>query len=249
MREARAHSPMPLLRAPLPRMCSTLPQANILCLHGGGTNEAIMRIQTAKLRAALKPSAAFHFLEGTVPSSAVDPSVKARFADQNFYSWYDVEYDRETSSIEEYRDALLDPSVSFRYPGADAAIERLEQHIATVKPDALLGFSQGAILITMLTALRLQPGATPPSWRANILVAGMPVRADSFASLCGEGAPPLRFPTLIAQGTEDPFYEWCRRLERSYDAPELFNYDEGHRFPHKRDSNKALAESVRRLLL
>ena len=43
-------------------------------------------------------------------------------------------------------------------------------------------------LITMLTALRLQPGATPPSWRANILVAGMPVRADSFASLCGEGA-------------------------------------------------------------
>ena len=40
--------------------------------------------------------------------------------------------------------------------------------------DAVLGFSQGAVLLTLLTALRLQRGETPPPWRLNVCVAGMP---------------------------------------------------------------------------
>ena len=43
--------------------------------------------------------------------------------------------------------------------------------------DAVLGFSQGAVLLTLLTALRLQRGETPP-WRLNVCVAGMPCAAS-----------------------------------------------------------------------
>ena len=37
--------------------------ARILCLHGGGTNAAIMKLQTAKLRAQLRPDFSFDFIE------------------------------------------------------------------------------------------------------------------------------------------------------------------------------------------
>ncbi|EOD13169.1 hypothetical protein EMIHUDRAFT_212927 [Emiliania huxleyi CCMP1516] len=35
----------------------------VLCCHGGGTNEAIMRVQTAKLRRTLKSEAEFVFCQ------------------------------------------------------------------------------------------------------------------------------------------------------------------------------------------
>ena len=52
-------------RANLHASTAALPK--ILCLHGGGTNEAIMRVQTAKVRRMLRDEAEFEFFEGTVP--------------------------------------------------------------------------------------------------------------------------------------------------------------------------------------
>ena len=52
-------------RANLHASTAALPK--ILCLHGGGTNEAIMRVQTAKVRRMLRGEAEFEFFEGTVP--------------------------------------------------------------------------------------------------------------------------------------------------------------------------------------
>ena len=50
---------------------------------------------------------------------------------------------------------LLDPSVPFSYPGANAAMQRLEDAIRLGGPyDGLLGFSQGATLALGLYRLR-----------------------------------------------------------------------------------------------
>ena len=82
-------------------------------------------------------------------------------------------------------------------------------------------------------------------WSANVCVAGMPVRAARFEHLFES---PLAFPCVLAQGTADPFYPWCRRLARQYAAPELIEYDEGHRFPHAKEANARLVGSVKRAL-
>ena len=64
----------------------------VLCLHGGGTNAEIMRIQTAKLRHQLRDEMEFEFLEGTHANLYVDPGIQRRFAGP-FLSWYDVKHD------------------------------------------------------------------------------------------------------------------------------------------------------------
>ena len=210
-----------------------------------------MRMQTAKLRAFLKPhSYEFAFAEGPMETKAHDPAVAKRFGGP-FYSWYDVHHDGSDGM--EYGSALLDDSVTFTYDGARDAMAQLESRIDHDGGyDALLGFSQGGILITMLTAQRLRRARAglgpPPSWRCNVLVCSMPVRANDLrveleVSERGD-APPIDFPCVIAQGLQDPFYEWCRRTNGTYAAPTVVTYDEGHRFPHAATSTRELADAI-----
>lgn len=229
------------------------PGARVLCLHGGGTNTAVLRLQTAKLRARMGSAASFEFLEGGWPSRALDPAIAKKFGEEgSYWSWYDVQVEEQNGR--DYVECLLDPSVVFRYDGADAALARLGAHVdeaaAAGKPyDALLGFSQGAVLITLLTAMRLHPTSrSPPSWRANICVAGMPVRAQAYEHLFAPHAKPLEWPSVIAQGTKDPFFEWCDRLKHDYAAPLQVSYDEGHRFPHSRTANAELISAIQDVL-
>lgn len=225
----------------------TLPR--ILCLHGGGTNEAIMRVQTAKLRNQLRSEIDFDFLQGTMTMENVDPAVKKRF-DGPFLSWYDVTHDAYEGKrpAADYIAALTDESVTFKYPYAEEAMARLEEHIEKEGPyDMLLGFSQGAILITLLTAMRLERArlgtGPPPSWSHNILVCGMPVRANKFYGLF---ETPLDFSCTVGQGQQDPAFEWCKQLADQYAHPEYVEYPDGHRFPHGKEDTARLAESIRR---
>ena len=209
-----------------------------LCLHGGGTNAAIMRLQTAKLRRELKSSFHFEYLEGTERTNTVDPEIRERF-DGPFVSWYDVVHDAPEHQL--YLDSLLDPTVRFEYPRVEDALMRLDEHVATSGPyDVLLGFSQGAILISLLTAMMMAEGRRP-SWRSNVLVCPMPVRAHKFVPLF---ARPLDFPCVIAQGLEDPFYTWCRRVSEQYVEPYHIDFRGGHRFPHAIIDNKAVADAI-----
>lgn len=210
-----------------------------------------MRLQTAKLRARLGGAADFHFINGWLKTRAFDPAVEKRFGgeENHFFSWYDVVHD--DISGRPYEESLLDErGVAFRYPGADEAIERLDGYVDGPDGpfDALLGFSQGAILITMLSARRLKRAregvGPPPSWRSNVLICGMPVRAEGLRRELGLDETPLEFPCTIAQGTSDPFYPWARRVDEHYVAPTTVSYDEGHRFPHDRQATAALAESI-----
>ena len=228
---------------------SSRSSAKVLCLHGGGTNAAIMRLQTAKLRAQLRGDCEFEFLEGVVPMVNVDPAVKARFGGP-YVSWYDVTHNayEGVRSPESYVQALMDERVTFTYPGAKEAMAQVEQHIESHGPyHTLLGFSQGAILITLLTAARLARSraggeAEYPSWKQNVLVCGMPVRAEQFSSYF---TAPLDFPCIVAQGLQDPAYEWCTRLKDVYAAPTYLEFPDGHRFPHSREDTTTLADAMR----
>ena len=214
----------------------------VLCLHGGGTHVEIMRLQTAKLRRVLGARAELEFMQGTRVMDAVDPSVRDRFAGP-FYGWYDVTHDDVPGR--DYTDTLLDNSITFHYPDVDAALARLDRHVASNSYDVLLGFSQGAILITLLTALQLRDGRTP-AWRSNALVCPMPVRANRFLHLFPKAAAPLDFPCTVAQGLQDPYYAWCRGVAEQYERPERVDFAGGHRFPHSLADTEALAAAILR---
>eukprot|EP00966_Prymnesium_polylepis_P080434 1863636-Prymnesium_polylepis.1 len=226
----------------------------LLCLHGGGSSAAVMRRQTSKLRAALHSQVEFEFLQGeqVMPEAEVDPRLRAVFGDGPYFNWYSVRHDAPSgpeASLADYVDALCSEKFRFSYPGADVAMARLERTIREDGPyDGLLGFSQGAILITLLTATRLRSageGGEPPDWRCNALCAGMPVRANDYLHLF---EAPLAFPSCLALGTADPFYPWASRLSSAYTDPDVIEFDEGHRFPHSKEATQAFAEAIRRRL-
>ena len=230
--------------------------ARVLCLHGGGSSVAVMRRQTSKLRAALRGQVEFDFLQGgqLMLDEEVDPRLRAVFGDGPYFNWYSVRHDAPPSgpeaSLADYVAALCSDNVQFSYPGADMAMARLERTIRDDGPyDGLLGFSQGAILITLLTATRLRNAdegcGELPDWRCNICCAGMPVRANEYLRLFEE---PLAFPSCLAIGTADPFYPWASRLSSVSIAPDVIEFDEGHRFPHSKEATEVFAGAIRRRL-
>ena len=214
------------------------PKARILCLHGYAQNGDFFRQRTGALRKALKACADFTFVDAPHPATAefLGDVPEERGA---ALGWFNV---GETTPGAR-------PALSAQYVGMEAALDTVRTACQADGPfDGVLGFSQGAILITMLSARRLKRAregvGPPPSWRSNVLICGMPVRAEGLRRELGLDETPLEFPCTIAQGTSDPFYPWARRVDEHYVAPTTVSYDEGHRFPHDRQATAALAESI-----
>lgn len=175
-----------------------------LSLHGGGSNKRINGMQVARVRRALERASQqridIDFLEGTrtTPLVEVDPLLKKLFGDGPYFSWYGVTNDGEASRTN--AEKLNDPSVHYTYVEAEEALDRVEAFIEQHGPyDGLLGFSQGSIMLTMLTARRLRRAsrgeAAPPSWRCNVLFAAMPPRASEYTPI---------YPTLA----QPPLSDW-----------------------------------------
>lgn len=122
-----------------------------LCLHGGGSNAEVNRVQLARLMKQLGAGAdaTFRFFEGTrvYPEAEVDPTVRRIVGGRDVFGWYGVENAAQkslgNSSDSRFVDALLDPSNTVRYSEAEAALDRLEAHVEASGPyDVLCGFSQ-----------------------------------------------------------------------------------------------------------
>ena len=174
------------------------------------------------------------------------------FSDQAFYGWYGVEND-STSALSgaAYRQALFDEAINFEYIDVDAALDRVESHIERDGPyDALLGFSQGSIMITMLTMRRLERAARgagpPPSWRCNIIISGMAPRAPPYRPYPPPEVPALaHFPAVIAMGVQDPFYDYSKRLRHIYgESVPWIDHPGGHEAPSSPEINQQLAAAV-----
>ena len=218
------------------------PGMRVLCLHGGGGSAKVMRYQTAALQAAL-PSATFEFLEGERiwPDHLRSPVLTRMFGEGPYYGWYQV--DDDGVGTRTTAEKLQDPSVKFTYTGAPEAVAHVQSAIEKRGPfDALLAFSQGAIVTTLLTAMSLRPGATPPSWRHNILVCGMPPRDERYMrEFFLPPAPPLDFPCTLVHGRQDEFYEYGKRLDAIYPNATVFEHPDGHKFPGSKELTASIA--------
>lgn len=213
----------------------------ILCLHGSGSSKNAMKLQLRALQFYLKHRASFEYLESPVVwDNPVDPGLHLMFGDGPFFGWWNEDGDGEHfSDYADFHRKLNDASCEVRYTGTDAALDLVEREIARSGPfDALCGFSQGAILISLLTARlerRREEGGAGPSWKMNLLISAMPPRDVRYTSALGAAAP-LQTPAVLLLGRRDPFYEAGHRLAKMYTSATVLEHEQGHELPKREDA-------------
>ncbi|EOD14794.1 hypothetical protein EMIHUDRAFT_197363 [Emiliania huxleyi CCMP1516] len=197
----------------------------VLSLHGGGGNRNVNAMQVSRLRRALGPPDVVHFdfLEGdhAWKSENIDPRLVQLFGPGPYWGWYGVENasGHGQNDRDAYVKAMMDPAVAFEYIGYEAALDRLERHISEHGPyDALVGFSQGAIMAPIF----------PPG--------GSPLHAS----------PPIaRLPAIACMGRQDPFAPYGRQgLGSIYGALEWFEHGGGHETAKEAEVNSEVAEAI-----
>ncbi|KAL3426673.1 citrinin biosynthesis oxidoreductase [Phlyctema vagabunda] len=233
----------------------TLDLPRILCLHGGGTNSTIFRLQCRVLSHMLKSTFRLVYAQAPYPSRA-GPDVLSVYKDYGpFRAWLrwdarDAEVDAKSAAAE-IRKSLTD------------AMSDDDSLGATGEWVGLLGFSQGAkIAASLMFSQQILSDSLDynapvwPNFRFAVLMAGrgplvwllpelpMPIGMVDAAHLSTspvERYPEnaeniLRLPTIHVHGLQDPNIALHRELLDSYcdyRSTRLIEWDGNHRLPIK----------------
>lgn len=243
----------------------TLHLPRILCLHGGGTNARIFRMQCRILERTLRPHFRLVYAEATLPARP-GPDVTSVYKGYGpFKAWLRIHPEDPIQDaydiVDKIETSLTAAQVADDYRGA------------TGEWVGLLGFSQGAHLAASILAtqqeLRRQGGdhAVWPRYRFAVLLAGrgplrwlcpdlpMPtgfVDATQCTTGCEQpvvrGELLLEVPTVHVHGLADPGLELHRALLYRYcdhRAVALVEWGGEHRVPIK---GKDVAPIVQQIL-
>lgn len=244
---------------------STPRTLRFLCLHGFRTNKKIMEDQTRELRAALGSNVEYVFLNGPhVAEGDSDPMIEGRYKDfKPFHEWWclprykgnHVEFGPEASAKAMKRAKEKDPNNEWYmyFQGIYETIEYVQDQIQKHGPfDVALGFSQGAVMLTVLTMWYLKH-QRPVPWKLSMCVGGMRVHGSNVRSLF-EMEPgveiPVPMPSIHVIGREDPLFTENHKLAQSYGSREtiprlIVEHDTGHRFPSMRRNPEAYEAILR----
>ncbi|KAL4936321.1 hypothetical protein BDV06DRAFT_216775 [Aspergillus oleicola] len=236
---------------------ATLHLPRILCLHGGGTNARIFRMQCRVLERMLCPYFRLVFAEAPL-ATLPGPDVTTGYKDYGpFKAWLRVRDEDPAFDAHHIVSKLEDTLTAVRI--AD------DRRGATGKWVGLLGFSQGAHLAASILAnqqelhRRAGDDATWPVYRFAVLLAGrgplrwlhpdlpMPpgfvdasectTRIEREQELFGNASQfRLQIPTIHVHGLADPNIELHRKLLYQYCDPHptiLVEWGGNHRVPIK----------------
>ena len=138
------------------------------------------------------------------------------------------------------------------------AVAHVQAHIAECGPyDLLIGFSQGAMLATILTSLLEKPDhvGRPPfgamdgvvasePWKMVVLVGGLEPRDHRLAELLS--GETLQTPSVHMRGEKDKLFEPGERLLSRYSDADGQRLDiihaGGHTFPRGREAYEQLRD-------
>ena len=171
---------------------------SVLLLHGTACNARVLRTQLRWLlqggdddseRARWAPPSAFA-VEGALQVPALHPTaqiVRAAYGPQTEYLQY-----LET--------APFDASASV-YGGLDAAVAHVRQQVRICAPTAVVGFSQGALLATLLAARAVdEEGEEPPGC---LVLFNPPDPRCLLDHAAVRRCAPLPVPVLVCHGRAD----------------------------------------------
>ncbi|KAG1711630.1 hypothetical protein DVH05_008877 [Phytophthora capsici] len=247
---------LPLPKALHPPPFESSKKIRVLCLHGFRTNKEVMQDQTRGLRAVLGDSAEFMILNGTYEArGSSDPMIDSAYkSSAPFYEWFEnqladgspLQYNDAESSAKARllsgADKGEDHAWSLSYKGIEQSMVRIDEELRRHGPfDVVIGFSQGAALLTILTMWYLRHGNVR-WWKLVICVGGVDVSGVNVKSLFLDKAGNrilVPLPSIHLIGKTDPLYHESHRLALSWtDKAELndfkkriYVHDGGHKFP------------------
>lgn len=225
------------------------PPLRALCLHGWRTNDKLMRFQTARLQRAFgKDRLELVFLNAPHQSPGAAAPMIEQLVSPPFFEWWD----------------RCDLGQGNEYVGLAESLALVQRTVEEQGPfDLLVGFSQGGIFSTLLTALLEQPDQirrldTPNSpaapfalqhpWKLVVLVCAMAPRDHRIDGLLGAGT--LKTPSVHIFGEKDAMLPASRALVEHWDNSEgqrtETSFPEGHQFPSNPEPYDLVKEAVAR---
>ncbi|KAJ5964482.1 uncharacterized protein N7479_004358 [Penicillium vulpinum] len=220
----------------------------IICLHGGGTNARIFRMQCRVLERMLQSHFRLVYAEAPLPARP-GPDVTAAYKDYGpFKAWLRVNAQDPILDEDQIVDGIRD--------SLSAAQREDDKRGATGEWVGLLGFSQGAHLAASILAnQQVLQNRTDPVYRFAILLAGrgplrwlnpeLPMPAGFIdATQCTTGQElvvdntesRVNIPTIHVHGLADPNLILHRRLlyqHCDWKSTTLVEWDGEHRVPIK----------------
>ena len=214
----------------------------ILCLHGWRNSAALMSMQARGLRDALGGNAKFLFLNAPIAARGPPYESIQRVSkpDDKFYEWYYY------GKIEDKE--ATNPNWNYEYVGVDDSLKYLEQQVAECGPfDAVMGFSQGTIMSTLLAATNLREGRQ--LFKLSVLVGAACPKDPKWRPLLEneDGTlRPVQIPSIHLIGKKDEFHDEALRMVDMHTSPNhtprVFFHDEGHKFPNPKRNAKLYRE-------
>jgi hypothetical protein len=258
---------LPRPTALTPPLFDASKKIRVLCLHGFRTNKQVMLDQTRGIRAALGSSAEFVMLNGTYEARGTsDPMIESAYkASAPFYEWFENQLadgspllynDAESSAKARLRsgaDQGEDHAWSLSYKGVERSMMKVDEELRRNGPfDVVIGFSQGAALLTILTMWYLRHGNVR-WWKLVICVGGVDVSGVNVKSLFLDAQGHrlvVPMPSIHLIGKTDPLYHESHRLALTWaDTAEpnafkkwIYEHEGGHKFPSVSRNREFYAE-------
>lgn len=156
----------------------------ILCLHGWRTNGEILSMQMAALQANTSMNCVF--IDAPFPGRGdPDRGIALFYPDRPYYEWFYRSKKVVTASEDTETLNSKYPKASAKYENLDESIKFLINHLETHGPyDGILGFSQGASMVTRLAKIQEEFSQLDLSAKRKfefvILVGGVPPQVYLF---------------------------------------------------------------------
>lgn len=204
---------------------SALP-LKVLCIHGYRQNSQAFRERTGAFRKIIKKHAELVFVTAPniVPADPVgDPGASAEATagpgDGQRGWWFSAQND----SFDAHDNSAC-------WKGYDESLKVIEEAFEKEGPfDGVLGFSQGASMISLMCALQ-ERKETSMSFNFAILVAGFRSRSSGHDDLYSNV---ITLPTLHVFGDTDKVIEknMSEHLLQYFNEPTILNHPGGHFIP------------------
>ncbi|ETW01246.1 hypothetical protein H310_06830 [Aphanomyces invadans] len=192
-----------------------------------------MRHQVRGFRESFGPRAVFEYLNAPFTANGpTEDAIQDKFgSSEPFFEWF--------------RD---DPHAgqrgSDRYVGWEHSLAYLMRHLSSHIPyDIILGFSQGGMMATLLTA-HYQAEQVPLPFKAIVCVGVVSWPLDGMPPSM-ESSTKLKVPAMIVLGEADTFFDTGKELVHVFDKAtrRFFVHAEGHKFPSVKN-HRALYDEI-----